>query len=120
MSETKKPLIPKNAKKILADARDPEVSSAYTFIVGRKEYDFNRAQSLTDEELINAIVIDRYGYYLRRGLQDVKKKREHRHSSNQDWVKDEYKVTIEYIDADEAEEYTDKVSIISVIKSLFK
>ena len=127
MSEqTKKPIIPKNAKKILAAARDPEASSAYTFVVDGREYNFQRAQALTDEQLINAIVIDRFGYYLRRGLQDVSKKHEYRHSSSTDWVKEEYKVIIEYIDEEDYEVDLEEDSaptsnsFFSMMKNLFK
>jgi hypothetical protein len=80
-----------NVQRIIKDARDPEVSSTYTFIVDGKELPFNRAKGLSDEQLANAMVINRYGYYIRRGLQNVEKKHEFRHSSSQDWVKDEYK-----------------------------
>ena len=79
------------ADRIIRDARDPEISSNDTFIVDGKEYKFNDAKKLSDEQLANAIVIDKFGYYRRRALQDVEKKHEFRHSKSQDWIKDEYR-----------------------------
>ena len=123
MSEqTKKPNIPKNVQKIIEKARDPEASSTYTFIINGKELPFNRAKSCSDEELANAIVVDRFGYYIRRGLQDVSKKHEFRHSSSQDWVKEEYKVTIQYVDEEDCIEESEQKtnSILKGLISLFK
>lgn len=92
--------IPKNAQRIIKNSKDPEIASAYKFIIDGKEYDFNKAKTMSDEQIANAIVVDKYGYYIRRGLQDVEKKHEFRHSSKTDWVKDEYKITIDDDDSD--------------------
>jgi hypothetical protein len=81
-----------NAQRIIKNSKDPEIASAYKFIIDGKEYDFNKAKTMSDEQIANAIVVDKYGYYIRRGLQDVEKKHEFRHSSKTDWVKDEYKL----------------------------
>ncbi len=79
------------AERIIRDARDPEISGNDTFIVDGKEYKFNDAKGLSDEQLANAIVVDKFGYYRRRALQNVEKKHEFRHSKSQDWIKDEYR-----------------------------
>ena len=104
MAETKMRAVMTNeTRRIVNASRNPSISSGNTFIINRKEYKFQEAQQFSDEELANAIVVNAYGYYLRRGLQDVSSDKEFRHSPTQDWVKEEYKATIDYeeVDADE-------------------
>lgn len=79
-------------KGIIKVARDPAKSASNIFIVDGKEYKFKDAMKLSDEQLVNACVIDKYGYYIRKGTQDVYHKRERRRDpETQDIVKDNKK-----------------------------
>ena len=80
-----------NARKMIADARDPEVSATYEFIIDGMPYNFKTAQQFSDEKLANAIVVDSSGYYIRKALQNVEMRHERRYSKTQDIIKEEYR-----------------------------
>ena len=60
------------AQKIIKEARTPQKTSHLYFIKkgdkAHKKCTFDEYRNWTDEELLNATVVDKQGYYVRRGM----------------------------------------------------
>jgi hypothetical protein len=83
-------------KKIIDAAQDYNKSGSYTFIIKGKEYSFDALQDaidseeVTDRDILGATVVNKQGYYVRKGLQNVEKQHQFRRSSATDKARPEH------------------------------